>query len=31
MEFFFPGGFARDYQYTTQALGMVHYGFWGDE
>ncbi|KIK36942.1 hypothetical protein CY34DRAFT_810851 [Suillus luteus UH-Slu-Lm8-n1] len=31
MEFFFPGGFARDYEYTTRALGMVHYGFWGDE
>lgn len=31
MEFFFPGGFARDYEYTTRALGMVHYGFWGDQ
>ncbi|KAG1794183.1 uncharacterized protein HD556DRAFT_1371462 [Suillus plorans] len=31
MEFFFPGGFAQDYEYTTRALGMVHYGFWGDE
>ncbi|KAI0819451.1 hypothetical protein BC628DRAFT_1332737 [Trametes gibbosa] len=30
MEFFFPGGFAHDYEYTTRALGMVHYGFWGD-
>ncbi|KIP06293.1 hypothetical protein PHLGIDRAFT_36005 [Phlebiopsis gigantea 11061_1 CR5-6] len=30
MEFFFPGGFAHDYEYTSRALGMVHYGFWGD-
>ncbi|EPQ54991.1 hypothetical protein GLOTRDRAFT_116124 [Gloeophyllum trabeum ATCC 11539] len=30
MEFFFPGGFAHDYEWTTRALGMVHYGFWGD-
>lgn len=31
MEFFFPGGFAMDYEWTTRALGMVHYGFWGNE
>jgi hypothetical protein len=31
MEFFFPGGFAHDYEYTTRALGMVHYGFWGGQ
>ena len=31
MEFFYPGGFAHDYEYTTRALGMVHYGFWGDQ
>ncbi|KII95730.1 hypothetical protein PLICRDRAFT_121283 [Plicaturopsis crispa FD-325 SS-3] len=31
MEFFFPGGFAHDYEYTTRALGMVHYGFWDDK
>ena len=31
MEFFFPGGFAYDYEYTTRALGMTHYGFWGSE
>lgn len=31
MEFFFPGGFAHDYEYTTRALGMTHYGFWGQE
>ncbi|KDQ55039.1 hypothetical protein JAAARDRAFT_134200 [Jaapia argillacea MUCL 33604] len=30
MEFFFPGGFAQDYEWTTRALGMVHYGFWGN-
>ncbi|OBZ77624.1 hypothetical protein A0H81_02272 [Grifola frondosa] len=30
MEFFFPEGFAHDYEYTTRALGMVHYGFWDD-
>ncbi|KAG6832018.1 hypothetical protein H0H92_006054 [Tricholoma furcatifolium] len=30
MEFFFPGGFAFDYEYTTRALGMTHFGFWGD-
>jgi hypothetical protein len=30
MEFFFPGGFAHDYEWTTRALGMVHYGYWGD-
>ncbi|EPS95320.1 hypothetical protein FOMPIDRAFT_1043637 [Fomitopsis schrenkii] len=30
MEFFFPEGFAHDYEYTTRALGMVHYGFWYD-
>jgi hypothetical protein len=31
IEFFFPGGFAFDYEYTTRALGMVHYGFWGPQ
>ena len=31
MEFFFPEGFAQDYEYTTRALGMVHYGFWNDQ
>ncbi|KAF8967090.1 hypothetical protein BDZ97DRAFT_1656921 [Flammula alnicola] len=31
MEFFFPQGFAHDYEYTTRALGMVHYGFWNSE
>ncbi|KAJ7505582.1 hypothetical protein B0H11DRAFT_1979426 [Mycena galericulata] len=31
MEFFYPGGFAHDYEYTTRALGMMHYGFWDSE
>ncbi|CAE6492007.1 unnamed protein product [Rhizoctonia solani] len=31
IEFFYPGGFAFDYEYTTRALGMVHYGFWGSD
>ena len=31
IEFFFPDGFAHDYEYTTRALGMVHYGFWNDK
>jgi len=31
IEFFFPQGFAHDYEYTTRGLGMVHYGFWGSE
>ncbi|KAH7883159.1 hypothetical protein F5I97DRAFT_1815379 [Phlebopus sp. FC_14] len=30
IEFFYPGGFAHDYEYTTRALGMVHYGMWGN-
>ncbi|KAJ6557205.1 hypothetical protein DFH09DRAFT_1163356 [Mycena vulgaris] len=31
MEFFYPGGFAHDYEYTTRSLGMTHYGFWDGE
>ncbi|KAF9561323.1 hypothetical protein CPC08DRAFT_742558 [Agrocybe pediades] len=31
IEFFYPQGFAHDYEYTTRALGMVHYGFWDSE
>ncbi|KAJ7223168.1 hypothetical protein GGX14DRAFT_427098 [Mycena pura] len=31
MEFFYPGGFAHDYEWTTRALGMIHYGFWGSD
>lgn len=30
IEFFFPGGFAHDYEFTSRALGISHYGFWGD-
>ena len=28
IEFFFPQGFAHDYEYTTRALGMMHFGVW---
>lgn len=31
MEFFYPQGFAHDYEYTARALGMMHYGFWNNE
>ncbi|KAJ7043848.1 hypothetical protein C8F04DRAFT_1070648 [Mycena alexandri] len=31
IEFFYPGGFAHDYEYTTRALGMTHYGFWDSD
>ena len=31
IEFFFPGGFAEDYEFTARALGMRHYGFWDGE
>lgn len=31
IEFFFPGGFAHDYEYTARAMGMTHYGFWGSD
>lgn len=31
IEFFYPGGFAFDYEWTTRALGMIHVGFWGSE
>lgn len=31
IEFFFPDGFAHDYEYTTRALGMTHYGFWDSQ
>ncbi|KAJ7242842.1 hypothetical protein B0H12DRAFT_1131555 [Mycena haematopus] len=31
MEFFYPGGFAHDYEYTARALGISHYGFLGDQ
>ena len=31
IEFFYPKGFAHDYEYTSRALGMVHYGVWNDK
>lgn len=31
IEFFYPRGFAFDYEWTTRALGMKHYGVWGDK
>ena len=30
MELFPPQGFAHDYEWTTRALRVVHYGFWGN-
>ncbi|KAF7314414.1 hypothetical protein MKEN_00914200 [Mycena kentingensis (nom. inval.)] len=30
IEIFYPGGFAHDYQWTTQALGMRHFAVWND-
>ncbi|KAJ6455540.1 hypothetical protein C8R47DRAFT_1228204 [Mycena vitilis] len=27
--FLFPEGFAHDYEWTSHALGITHYGFWG--
>jgi hypothetical protein len=31
IEFFYPNGFAHDYEYTSRALGMAHYGVWNDK
>ncbi|KAF8448686.1 hypothetical protein L210DRAFT_3388753 [Boletus edulis BED1] len=31
IEFFYPEGFARDYEYTSRMLGMAHYGVWNNE
>ncbi|GMK58483.1 hypothetical protein CspeluHIS016_0505150 [Cutaneotrichosporon spelunceum] len=31
MEFFYPAGFAEDYEFTSRALGIRHYGWWGHE
>ncbi|KAF8515353.1 hypothetical protein BU17DRAFT_76857 [Hysterangium stoloniferum] len=31
MEFYYPSGFAYDYEMVTRILGMKHYGFWGNE
>lgn len=30
IEIFYPGGFAHDYEWTTQALGMRHFAVWND-
>ncbi|TFK65300.1 hypothetical protein BDN72DRAFT_801277 [Pluteus cervinus] len=30
IELFYPGGFAHDYEWTSRALGMRHYGVWND-
>jgi hypothetical protein len=30
IELFYPGGFARDYEWTTRALGMRHFSVWND-
>jgi len=29
IEFFFPTGFAHDFEWTSRALGITHYGVWG--
>lgn len=31
IEFFYPQGFAHDYEYTTRSLGMVYHGVWNDK
>lgn len=31
VEMFIPGGFARDYEWTTRSLGMTHYSVWNNE
>ncbi|KAJ6531795.1 hypothetical protein B0H19DRAFT_966371 [Mycena capillaripes] len=30
VEIFLPGGFARDYEWTSRSLGMTHYSIWND-
>jgi hypothetical protein len=30
IEFFYPGGFAEDYEFTSRALGIKHYGVWDE-
>ncbi|KAF7312265.1 hypothetical protein MIND_00239500 [Mycena indigotica] len=30
IEIFIPGGFARDYEWTSRSLGMSHYSVWND-
>jgi len=31
VEMFIPGGFARDYEWTSRSLGMTHYSVWNNE
>ncbi|KAJ7274435.1 hypothetical protein B0H12DRAFT_1088714 [Mycena haematopus] len=31
IEIFLPGGFARDYEWTSRSLGMTHYSIWYNE
>ncbi|KAK7033150.1 hypothetical protein R3P38DRAFT_2921039 [Favolaschia claudopus] len=31
VEIFLPGGFARDYEWTSRSLGMTHYSIWNNE
>lgn len=31
IEFFYPGGFAYDYEFTARALGIKHFGIWDDQ
>lgn len=28
IEFFYPGGFAYDYEFTARGLGIQHYAMW---
>ena len=30
MEFFYPEGFAHDYEWTARSLGIGYVGFWND-
>ncbi|KAF8995423.1 hypothetical protein BDQ17DRAFT_1310868 [Cyathus striatus] len=30
LEIFYPGGFARDYEWTTRSLGIRHFSIWND-
>lgn len=31
MEFYYGNGFTQDYEWTTRALGIKHYGFWNNK
>ena len=30
LEFFYPGGFSYDYEYTARSLGIDYIGCWGN-